>query len=311
MERTACQTMAERFLWALEQKGISQRELARRLDTNPVFLSKLGTGKSKKTRMVVDIALALDVTPEWLEYGIENNRVQIELTAEERQAASQTFMAKVAGKISAASLSTDEIHKKTGLSASVINRMMTGQHELSLVEALQLCDFFKTSLYEMIKKDACIRHIPLIGGQDIIHHVIAPGFVMEVDFIADSQHLIGIRNDGSFTGQYLNQGNVVIVDPDVKSFNMKNGDTCLFVVDNNIDIGLKDPTGVRSLNFFSNVYDLSRIEMIGKVAFLELNPATSDTSKMLKGEIDQLIQTIQKIIPAGTLTPQYTSPQTT
>lgn len=128
---------------------------------------------------------------------------------------------------------------------------------------------------------------------------------MTVDFIPDSKHLIGIRNDGAFTGQYLNQGNVVIVDPDVKSFNMKNGDTCLFVVDNKIDIGLKNPTEIRSLNFFKNVYDLSRIDMIGKVAFLELNPATSDTSHMVKEEKEQLIETIQRIIPGGTLVPQY------
>ncbi|CAG9001127.1 MAG: hypothetical protein CENE_03144 [Candidatus Celerinatantimonas neptuna] len=306
MERAKCQTMAERFLWALKQKGISQRELARRLDTNPVFLSKLGTGKSKKTRMVVDIALALDVTPEWLEYGIENNRTSIELTAEELHAASQTFIANVNNKISSASLSTDEIHEKTGLSRQIIPRILSGQHELSLLAALLLCNLFNTSLLDMIKKEPYITHIPLIGGQDIIHHVIAPGLVMAVDFIPDSQHLIGVRNDGSFTGQYLNQGNVVIVDPDIKSFNMKNGDTCLFVVDNKIDIGLKNPTEIRSLNYFSNVYELCHIDMIGKVAFLELNPATSDTSKMLKDELGILIKTIQKIIPDGTLISQFT-----
>lgn len=306
MERAKCQTMAERFLWALKQKGISQRELARRLDTNPVFLSKLGTGKSKKTRMIVDIALALDVTPEWLEYGIENNRVSIELTTKELQSASQTFLENVNSKITSASLSTEEIHEKTGLSKQIISRILSGQHELSLVEALLLCNLFNTSLLDMIKKEPYIAHIPLIRGKDIIHHVIAPELVMTVDFIPNNQHLIGIRNDGSFTGQYLNHGNVVIVDPDVKSFNMKNGDTCLFVVDNKIDIGLKNPTEIRSLNYFSNVYELCHIDMIGKVAFLELNPATYNTNTMLKDELDKMIKTIQKIIPDGTLMPQFT-----
>ncbi|MEI8633658.1 helix-turn-helix transcriptional regulator [Vibrio sp. PP-XX7] len=96
-------------------KGISQRELARRLDTNPVFLSKLGRGESKKTRMVVDIALALDVTPEWLEYGIENNRISVKLTPEEMHSASQIFIAKVQQKIATSSLSRMK-YRKTQLS---------------------------------------------------------------------------------------------------------------------------------------------------------------------------------------------------
>ncbi|MEI8633659.1 hypothetical protein P4S72_19395 [Vibrio sp. PP-XX7] len=170
-----------------------------------------------------------------------------------------------------------------------------------MVEALLLCDLFNSSLYEMVRRDDCRAYIPLIDGQDIINNIITPTFIMAVDFIADSQHMIGIRNDGSFTGHYLNQGNVVIVDPDIKSFNIQNGDTCLFMIDGKIDIGLKNLAEVRSLNYFSNGYDLSTITVIGKVAFLELNPATSDTSHMLKEEIDKLSKTIRKIIPDGTL----------
>jgi len=298
--------MAERFLWALDQKGISQRELARRLNTNPVFLSKLGTGKSRKTRMVVDIALELDVTPEWLEYGIENNRTTMELNSEDIYFANQAFISKALKKITASSLSSEEIQRKTQLSKETITRIKRGQHELSLVEALLLCNLFHCSLYEMIRRDELGTHIPLINGHDIINNLVTPKFVMEIEFVSDSQHMIGIRNDGSFTGHYLNKGNVVIIDPDIKSFNIQNGDTCLFMVDGKIDIGLKNPTEVRSLNFFSNVYDLPNVVIIGKVAFLELNPATSDTSNMIKEEKDRLINTIRRIIPHGTLTPQTT-----
>ncbi|CAH0537766.1 helix-turn-helix domain-containing protein [Vibrio marisflavi] len=304
MVRSECKSMAERFLWALEQKGISQRELARRLDTNPVFLSKLGTGKSKKTRMVVDIALELDVTPEWLEYGIENNRTHIELSCEEMRSANQTFLSKVAEKLNTSSLSINEIHEKTQIPIETVYHIKSGQHNLSLVEALLLCDLFNSPIYEMIKAEPQANRIPLIGGRDIIDNVVAAKRMMEVEFDSDSQHLIGICNDGSFTGHYLNQGNVVIIDPEIKSFNIKNGDSCLFLSDDKIDIGLKNAGEVRSLNYFTHVYDLSKVQIIGKVAFLELNPISSDTSSLLKEERDRLIKTIQKIIPDGTLIPQ-------
>lgn len=305
MIRSECKTMAERFLWALEQKGISQRELARRLNTNPVFLSKLGTGKSKKTRMVVDIALGLDVTPEWLEYGIDNNRAPIDLTLEEMRSANQAFISNAQEKLKKSSISLDEIHKKTLLPKEIIAKIQSGQHEFSLVEALLLCDLFNSSLYEMIKNDDYGMHIPLISGQDIISNIIVPKLTMEIDFISDNQNMIGICNDGSFTGHYLDKGNVVIVDPDIKSFNIKNGDSCLFMVGDKIDIGLKNPTEIRSLNYFSDVYDLSSVNIIGKVAYLELNPATSETNNLLKEEKDKIIKTIQKIIPNGTLSPQF------
>ncbi|MCL9782653.1 helix-turn-helix domain-containing protein [Vibrio sp. S4M6] len=293
--------MAERFLWALEQKGISQRELARRLNTNPVFLSKLGTGKSKKTRMVVDIALALDVTPEWLEYGIENNRSESYIGIEQIYSANQTFIERLIEKIEASHLSVDNIHSRTLIAKESIEQLLSGQYTLTLVESLLLCELFKCSIYDMVCKPNTTSSIPLIGGTDIIKNIIAPVAQMEADFASGIENMVGILNDGSFSGRYIDKGKVVIVDAEVKAHNIQSGDSCLFLVNGKIDIGINTASQVRSLNFFSDVFELSEVVIIGKVAFLELNPTTSNTTHLLKRDKERFIQAIKKIIPDGTL----------
>lgn len=297
-------SLAERFNWLLETKNISQRQLAKRLDTpNPAFLSKISRGESKKTRMIVDIALELGVTAEWLEYGIEDARSPT-ASMEDIANGNAVFLSNFIKKASKAKLSAEDIQSRTHLTEGVISNTLAGKHTLTLHEALLYSELFQTSIYEMIKPDDQTNtSIPLVGGQDILDKVIAVKTKLQADFLENKQSMIGIKNDGSFSGHYIDKGNVVIIDPDFKSHNIQNGDPCVFIHQGQIDIGVISATNVRSLSFFTNVYNLSDIEVLGKVAYLEATPATSDASDMLEDEKERFISSIRKIIPDGIVAP--------
>ena len=49
----------------------TQKELAERAGTNQAVIQKIENGKSLRPRNLDDIAMALDVSPAWLQYGSE------------------------------------------------------------------------------------------------------------------------------------------------------------------------------------------------------------------------------------------------
>ncbi|MCB1667614.1 MAG: helix-turn-helix transcriptional regulator [Porticoccaceae bacterium] len=65
--------MANRIKYAREQAGLSQRQLASLAGLTQQMISKLEKGRSRSTSGIISIAQALQVSPEWLWLGSENN----------------------------------------------------------------------------------------------------------------------------------------------------------------------------------------------------------------------------------------------
>ena len=71
-EKTDIQgSLAIRLRFARERKGWTQDELARAVGTSQQVINKIEKGKTKKPRGIEAIAKALDVSPAWLQFGIE------------------------------------------------------------------------------------------------------------------------------------------------------------------------------------------------------------------------------------------------
>lgn len=70
IQRSAASTLAERLVAARERAGISQAEVARRVDSSPQTIQQLESGSNQSSRRLVHIAVALHVRPEWLELGL-------------------------------------------------------------------------------------------------------------------------------------------------------------------------------------------------------------------------------------------------
>jgi transcriptional regulator with XRE-family HTH domain len=70
--------LAKRIQEAREQKSMSKAELARRVNVSRASVSMWEDGKNISISNIIKIAEVLDVTPEWLQYGVENESVKIE-----------------------------------------------------------------------------------------------------------------------------------------------------------------------------------------------------------------------------------------
>lgn len=64
-------TIGQRLRHARMQKGLTQEELARLANTTQDVIQKIENGKSKRPRKLEVIAKVLDVSPAWLQFGVE------------------------------------------------------------------------------------------------------------------------------------------------------------------------------------------------------------------------------------------------
>lgn len=62
-------TLAERLSMAMSLRDITQGELARKVGMSQPAIFKLVNGETKTSRKIVEIALALEVNPSWLQCG--------------------------------------------------------------------------------------------------------------------------------------------------------------------------------------------------------------------------------------------------
>lgn len=62
-------TLAERLIWAREQKGLTQESLGKLSGVSQSTIGNLESGLRQSARKIVDIARALDVDPVWLANG--------------------------------------------------------------------------------------------------------------------------------------------------------------------------------------------------------------------------------------------------
>lgn len=70
-ETDSLRTLAARLRYARERKGLTQEELARAVGTSQQVINHIEIGKTKKPRKIERIAQVLDVSPAWLQFGIE------------------------------------------------------------------------------------------------------------------------------------------------------------------------------------------------------------------------------------------------
>ncbi|EAP0942979.1 helix-turn-helix transcriptional regulator [Salmonella enterica] len=63
-------SLAERLKLAMSQTGITQAELAKQSNLSQGAINKLVSGKAKSSKGLLAIALALDVDPRWLQWGV-------------------------------------------------------------------------------------------------------------------------------------------------------------------------------------------------------------------------------------------------
>lgn len=62
--------LQDRFKIARERIGLSQRELAERVHASQVMISKIEQGRTSQPRRLEDFARVLNVSAEWLQFGI-------------------------------------------------------------------------------------------------------------------------------------------------------------------------------------------------------------------------------------------------
>lgn len=65
------ETLGARLRWARQQKGWTQQELANRSGTTQDVVQKIENGKSRRPRNIEKLATVLDVSPAWLQFGME------------------------------------------------------------------------------------------------------------------------------------------------------------------------------------------------------------------------------------------------
>jgi transcriptional regulator with XRE-family HTH domain len=64
-------TLAGRLRFARRQKGLTQEELARVVNSTQQVIQSIESGKTKQPRILNELAQAVDVSPAWLQFGIE------------------------------------------------------------------------------------------------------------------------------------------------------------------------------------------------------------------------------------------------
>lgn len=62
-------TLAERLKFARTNKGLSQKALGEAVGVSQAAIQKIETGKARETTKLTELAMALDVRPEWLATG--------------------------------------------------------------------------------------------------------------------------------------------------------------------------------------------------------------------------------------------------
>lgn len=76
-------TLAKRLTWAREQKGLTQSALAKQSGVTQSTIGNLESGIRSTARRIIDIAAALDVSPNWLANGQgepkEGDQVRLEV----------------------------------------------------------------------------------------------------------------------------------------------------------------------------------------------------------------------------------------
>lgn len=61
--------IGERLYDARARKGLTQEELGKAAGSNQAVVQKIENGKSKRPRIVVELATVLEVNPAWLQFG--------------------------------------------------------------------------------------------------------------------------------------------------------------------------------------------------------------------------------------------------
>lgn len=61
--------IGERLKQTRQTLGLTQQQLASQAGTNQAVIQKIENGHSLRPRVLVDLAVALDVNPAWLQFG--------------------------------------------------------------------------------------------------------------------------------------------------------------------------------------------------------------------------------------------------
>lgn len=67
-------TLAERLKFSRKNKGLSQKALGEAVGVSQAAIQKIETGKARETTKLTELAMALDVRPEWLATGSGQER---------------------------------------------------------------------------------------------------------------------------------------------------------------------------------------------------------------------------------------------
>ena len=70
-------TFANRLKERMKHVGLTQEQLAEKVGISQAMIQKYVSGKSKKTTRILDIARALECSPEWIEHGDSGRTTQV------------------------------------------------------------------------------------------------------------------------------------------------------------------------------------------------------------------------------------------
>lgn len=67
----ALATLAERLMWARRQKRLTQQQLADAVDASREQIAAVESGRTKMPRKIINLAEVLEISPAWLQFGVE------------------------------------------------------------------------------------------------------------------------------------------------------------------------------------------------------------------------------------------------